>query len=99
MKTKKGMLAIALAAVLGAGWVVTHHLRQASESDQIRAAPVPGTISPDSGKAQLGAEPIPQLSQEGFELPPSLGTGSYTEPAAAKNSKTKDSAPKGNTTR
>lgn len=98
MKTKKGLSAIGLAAVVGVGFLVAHQLRKPSDAHQDHAVSTQGVVNPGSVNTELVSESPPQLLQEGVELLPSMGTGSYTEPAASNRSEN-ESAQKGEATR
>jgi hypothetical protein len=93
LKNKKRLAGIALGVIACGAAVITLVTHMVSPSEKDRAD-MQGIVNPDSPKAGLTAEATPQLSQQTFEPPPSLGTGSYTEPAASKPTSTQNSTKK-----
>lgn len=92
MTNRTRLAAVGAVAIIGTGLLIAYQVRKASPPDQNQAAPSQHVINPDTAKAGQSAEPVPQLSQRTFEPLPSMGTGSYTDPAAAsdKDSKSRD---------
>jgi hypothetical protein len=83
MKNKKP-LAIGLAAVAAAGALLAWRQQQSAPS-MGEATPAPsGIVNPDKSDVGLTTKPAPQLSNEKFAPPPSMGVGSYTDPAIVK---------------
>lgn len=87
MKNKRiAAAAVGFVAAVGAGLFIAHHASTTSSTDLGQAANTIGVVNADIAKTGLATEPVPQLSGQKFVPPPSMGTGSYTEPAAKKDS-------------
>jgi hypothetical protein len=93
LKNKKRLAGTALGAIACGAAVISLVTYMVSPSEKDQAA-MQGVVNLDSTTAGLTAEATPELSRQTFEPPPSLGTGSYTEPAARKPTSTQDSAKK-----
>jgi Flp pilus assembly protein CpaB len=91
MKNKRIAAAVGVAAVVGAGFLIAQQMRKASAPEQDQATVTDGVVNPDAAKAGMTIEALPQLSQKKFEPPASSIVGSYTEPAAQKDSPKQDS--------
>jgi hypothetical protein len=91
VKSRSIAVLVGLAALAGAGLFIAHHLRTTPATDQGLAANANGVVNPDSPRAGLSTEALPQLSEQKFKLPPSMGTGSYTEPVTKKDATKKNS--------
>jgi hypothetical protein len=87
MKYKKMPIVVGAVAVTALGFLIANQLWKSGDQDGADGKATTGMVNPDSPSPGLATEAMPQLTNEKFELPPSLGTGSYTEPAAKKDTK------------
>lgn len=91
MNKNRKPIAIGAVFVLSVALAVVWY-QQRPAGDQANNAA--GIVNPDSSTVGLTTQPAPELSKETFDPPPSMGVGSYTDPAVAKAAASKDSSGK-----
>jgi hypothetical protein len=79
----KGLVVLGVAAVSTA-FAIIHYVRLSTTREPDASADTGGVVNPESAKAGLTTQPVPELSARTFKPAPSSITGSYTEPAANK---------------
>lgn len=83
---KKLAIALTVAGVAIAGAVL---IVLVSSRDESQSANATGVVNSEANDVGATTEAAPQLSTERFELPPSVGTGSYTEPEHRQDTQNK----------
>jgi hypothetical protein len=86
MHNKKLATALTVAGVAIAAAVL---IVLVSSKDESQSGNATGVVNPEASAVGATREAAPQLSTEGFELPPSVGTGSYTKPEHRQHTQNK----------
>ena len=82
MNKRKWLAVTCVAAIVGISAFVAFNVKNGAPDQDL--ASTQGVINPDSAGAGLSTEPLPEPSQQKIKPLPSMGVGSYTEPAAKK---------------
>jgi hypothetical protein len=80
LRNKKLVIAVSAVLVAGACAFVAYRLGQPPDAQSVAAARRTGVENPEQSDAGMKTQPLPQLSDERFEPPPPISTGSYTDP-------------------
>jgi hypothetical protein len=84
VKNSRKMAAAGVAAIVGAASLIAYQVYEGSAPASAGEA-AQGVVNPDPAIAGMTSERVPELSTRRFEPIPSMGVGSYTEPAARAN--------------
>jgi len=86
MHNKKLAIALTVAGVAIAGAVL---IVLVSSRGEDRSGNATGVVNSVANDAEATIEAAPQLATERFELPPSVGTGSYIDPERRRDTQSK----------
>jgi hypothetical protein len=94
VRVKRKKLAIVVGAmvlIVGAGAYIQSRKSSPDEARTLaEAARKDGVLNPSSAAAGMKTETIPQASSKRFEPPPTITTGSYTDPKHRKPSESRN---------
>jgi hypothetical protein len=81
---------VAMAVVAGVGVYFSSRHAASEEAERLAVSGSEGVVNPDQSSAGMKTQPMPQLSDARFEPPPTITTGTYTDPKHRKPVEPKD---------